>query len=80
MSNLNLGAGQTEWGHPLGSDFRVGEVSYSGFARSEEKGRQMAMRALLANPERRRQAEQIWGLQHVRNRYPELYAILKDGD
>ena len=76
MANLNLST--PEWSFPLGTDFRTGEVSYSGFAKSEERGRQMAMRALWHNPTRRKQAEQIWGLAYVKNRYPELYTALAD--
>lgn len=76
MANLILD--KSEWSHPLGSEFRTGEVSYSGFAKAEERGRWMAMTALAANPQKRREAERVFGIQYVRNRYPELYRDLKE--
>lgn len=78
MANLILD--RQEWSHPLGSEFRMGEVSYSGFAKAEERGRQMAMQMLALNPTKRRECEAIWGLPYVKNRYPELYRDLKEGD
>lgn len=76
MANLNLLT--PEWSHPLGSEFRTGEVSYSGFAKAEERGRWMAMTMLAANPTKRREAERVFGLQYVKNRYPELYQTLRE--
>lgn len=47
------------------------------YNRAAERGRQMAVQAMILNPEQRELVEKTYGIKYCRNRYPEVYANAK---
>lgn len=59
----------------VGRDFARG-MFYSEMFDAEERGRQMAVLKMLADPTSRKRVEDTFGIAFTRSRYPEAYAKL----
>jgi hypothetical protein len=48
-------------------------MTFSEVAEATERGRQMAVNAMIANLESRKRVEAAFGIKFARNRFPEVY-------